>query len=160
MAEEYKSRNGPLFKRLGFTGGLAVALVGLAVAVFAMKTTDRRIFCGSCHVMNEAAWTHKTSSHANLACNECHAPANLAAKLPFKAVAGTRDILVNTFGSPDAIHTNQKTRDVVNANCRSCHAITNMNVASMEAKPYCTDCHRNVHHLRTQPISKRKVADG
>ncbi len=49
-------------------------------------------------------------------------------------------------------------KDVINENCKACHAATNMDVASMESKRYCTDCHRNVPHQRTMPVSTRMVA--
>lgn len=152
------SRNGPSPK-VAFAAGATIAALLLAGAVFAMKTTDSRPFCGSCHVMAEAAWTHRQSTHAKLACNECHAPAGLAEKLPFKARAGTHDIVVNTFGSPDMIHSGQDTKAVVQQNCKSCHTATNMNTASMDAKPSCTDCHRNIRHMRAKPIAQREVAD-
>lgn len=151
------ARNGP---RKAFAAGALAVAVLLAGAVFAMKVTDSRPFCGSCHVMAEAAWTHKLSAHAKVACNECHAPADLAAKLPFKAAAGTHDIVVNTFGKPeDVIHAGLDTKAVVNANCKSCHTMTNVNTASLEAKQYCTDCHRNVRHMKAKPIAQREVAD-
>ena len=37
--------------------------------------------------------------------------------------------------------------------------MTNVNVASMDAKPYCVDCHRGMQHMRMKPISTRMVAD-
>ncbi len=64
-----------------------------------MTATDQALFCGSCHSMSEAALTHKRSPHAKFACNECHAPHNLAAKLPFKAKEGARDIYSTTLGT-------------------------------------------------------------
>lgn len=135
-------------------GALLVGTVGLG-----MKTTDQAGFCASCHVMAEAAWTHSQSSHAKLACNECHAPAPLGHKLVFKTEAGTRDIYHNTFQSvADVIHANQSTKDVVQENCRRCHAVTISTVA-MDSKPYCTDCHRTVPHKSRTPISKRMAAD-
>lgn len=60
---------------------LAVVLVAGAAGAYSMQATDQAAFCGSCHVMSEVAWTHKQSAHAKLACNECHAPSDLAAKI-------------------------------------------------------------------------------
>lgn len=141
-------------------GGVVLGIVVLAALAWGMKTTDSRPFCSSCHIMTPEARTHKMSSHANLTCNECHAPHVLISKLPFKAMEGTRDFFVNTIGTkPDVVAANTSTKDVVNANCKSCHVMTNTKVASMEAKTYCTDCHRGIGHMRMQPISTRMVAD-
>ena len=155
---EVSPRNGPKLKLV--LGGAAIGVVALATMSFGMRVSDSRPFCASCHIMQEAALTHKQSAHANIACNDCHAPHNLAAKLPFKAMAGTKDVYMNTLGTPgDLIHVGLDTKEVVNANCKACHTMTNIGVASMESKKYCTDCHRNVQHMRMKPISTRKVAD-
>ncbi len=140
---------------LTFVGGM-IAMTGAGLA---MKKSDQAAFCASCHVMSEAAWTHKTSVHAKLDCNECHAPANLAEKIPFKTAAGLHDISVNTFGRvADVIHANKDSKRVVQENCRRCHVSTVQNVA-MNAKEYCTDCHRAVPHNKKIPIDRRKAAD-
>lgn len=141
-------------------GGVVLGVLVLAGLAWGMRTTDARPFCSSCHVMGPEAVTHKMSTHANLTCNECHAPAALLSKLPFKAMEGTRDVFSNTFGNvPERIVASAATKDVINANCKACHAMTNIDVASMESKPYCTDCHRGVAHMRMQPVSTRMVAD-
>lgn len=149
-------RTGPWLKV--FLGGLAAGAALLAVMAFAMVSTDQRPFCASCHIMQEAAVTHKLSTHAKLACNECHAPHNLLAKLPFKAQEGLRDFMGNVSGKDIPRPLSARTRDVVNENCKACHFATNSEVASMDAKPYCVDCHRNVAHMRHKPISTRTVA--
>lgn len=141
-------------------GGVVVGVLLLAVLAWGMKVTDSRPFCSSCHFMQPEAVTHKMSTHSNLACNECHAPSTLLSKLPFKAKEGTRDAFVTMLGSePVPLIAGEHTRDVVNANCKACHAMTNINVASMDAKPYCTDCHRGLKHMPRSPISTRMVAD-
>ncbi len=140
---------------LAFVLGM-IAMVG---AGFAVKRTDQAAFCANCHAMGEAAWTHKQSVHAQFDCNECHTPASLPAKLPFKASLGLQDIYVNTSNTvPDLIHTQANMKDVVQANCRRCHLSTTMNVA-MDSKKYCTDCHRSVPHAKKIPIDRRKAAD-
>lgn len=140
--------------------GMVLGAGALAMMAVGMQTTDKRQFCTSCHVMQSAGITHKMSVHANVTCNECHAPSGLLEKIPFKAKAGAKDAYVNTFGHPgDLISAGIATKDVVNDNCKRCHANTNMGVASMEAKPYCTGCHRNVGHMRMKPISTREVGD-
>lgn len=140
--------------------GIIIGSVITVGAGVGMQITDKRPFCASCHIMNEAAVTHKVSGHAKLTCNECHAPHNLAAKLPFKAFSGTRDMYMNTFGKFEMpLKAGESTRKVVNANCKTCHQMTNTNVASMDAKGLCTDCHRNVQHMRMKPVSTRSVGD-
>ncbi len=151
------SCHGPWLKTMLL--GIAVGVGLFASAAVAMHYTDQRPFCGKCHVMAEASVTHKLSTHANQSCNSCHAPTNLISKIPFKAAEGLKDFTSNIQGKDVALNISVRTKDVVNANCKSCHAMTNMGVASMESKPYCVDCHRNVAHMRQKPISTRMVAD-
>lgn len=133
-----------------------VLTVGVAIA---MTATDQASFCGSCHSMAEAALTHKTSIHAELACNECHAPHNILVKIPFKAKEGTRDILATATSSiPDLIHPGEETKEVTQANCLRCHAATTSTV-TMQSKKFCTDCHRHVPHTPKIPVAKRSAAD-
>ena len=139
-------------------GGVVLGFVLLAVAAGIMRETDQRPFCSSCHVMQAAAATHKLSSHANQACNDCHAPAALGSRLPFKAAEGLRDFTGNLAGMEVSVPVSLRTKDVVNSNCKQCHAMTNLEVASMEPKKYCVDCHRNVAHMRKKPIDTRMVA--
>lgn len=140
--------------------GLIIGSIITAGAGVGMQITDKRPFCASCHIMNEAAVTHKISAHAELACNECHAPHNLAEKLPFKAVSGTWDVYMNTLGKIELpLKAGENTRQVVNANCKTCHHMSNTTVASMDVKGVCTDCHRNVQHMRMKPVSTRSVGD-
>ncbi len=145
----------PVWKWLLSGVVLGVALLG--VSAWALTATDQRQFCASCHLMREAAVTQKMSMHANLSCNECHAPHALLAKIPFKAEAGFVDVVANIQGKSLPIPPSVKQRDVINQNCISCHAPVNAKVASMLVKPYCTDCHRSVAHLRLNPISQRTV---
>ena len=149
-------RNGPWLKL--FLGGLVAGVVIVAALAYGMRVSDTRPFCSSCHIMQEAAITHKLSTHANLSCNDCHTPHNLMAKLPFKAKEGLRDFFANVQGKDVPLGPNDTTRAVVNANCIACHTATNTDVASMNVKPYCVDCHRNVAHMRHKPISTRMVA--
>lgn len=139
--------------------GTVAGVVAVAAGTAAMRVTDARPFCSSCHVMQEAGITHKRSPHAALACNECHAPTNILVKMPFKAKEGLRDFYSNAQGKDAPLLASLETRNVVNANCRSCHMTTNANVDVMAAKPYCVDCHKGMAHQRKNPVSTRKVAD-
>jgi len=153
-------------KQAGTTNWFKVAMILLVVLVlgvggaYTMQTTDQAAFCSSCHSMDTSFWTFKNSGHAKLACNDCHAPYNLAAKIPFKAAAGSSDVWSTvTKNIPDVIHANKLHKDVIQANCVRCHTATIEKVA-MDSKPYCGDCHRSVPHKSRTPISTRKVADG
>ena len=137
-----------------FLGGVIIGAILVVVSAYAMICTDQRNFCSVCHIMSEAAITHKLGTHADRSCNDCHAPHNWIAKIPFKAKAGLEDFLGNLAGN-DVTPPSMTTRDMVNANCIACHAQVNANVFSMTAKPYCVDCHRNIAHMRHQPIAKR-----
>ncbi len=147
-------RHGP-WKVLLTGTALGAALVLLAAG--GMAYSDSRPFCSTCHVMREAALTHSRSPHAELMCNECHAPHNLLAKLPFKAQEGLRDFAANLQGKEAPLLARLETREVVNANCRACHKVTNGDV--MMAKPYCVDCHRGMAHQKKIPVSFREAAD-
>ena len=137
--------------------GLIAGVVLAAVFAWSINYTDQRQFCASCHIMQEAARTQKMGAHANLTCNECHAPHALMAKIPFKIEAGATDIYNNIRGVDLPIPPHQKYRDVVRQNCINCHAPVNTTVQSMNIKPYCTDCHRGVAHMPMNPISQRTV---
>lgn len=137
--------------------GTALGAALMCAAVAGMQFSDSRPFCSVCHVMGGAALTQSQSPHARLACNDCHAPHNLAAKLPFKAREGLRDFMANMQGREVPVQARLETRDVVNANCIACHQISTEDV--MMAKPYCVDCHRGVAHQKKQPVSFREAAD-
>ncbi len=141
-------------------GGVVIGVVGLACTSFVLGSTDQRTFCGTCHIMEPQAVTHKLSTHLNVNCNECHLPnGSFVQHYAYKAYTGAYDIFANTTGSYDyPVASTQSMKDIINANCTRCHTATNMNVDSMNSKPYCTDCHRNVPHMRTKPISTRMAA--
>lgn len=154
------ARNGPekrsgKWKWLGC--GLAAGVILAGVFAYMIHATDQREFCASCHIMQEACVTQKMGMHAQLSCNECHAPHALVAKIPFKLVAATEDVWGNITGKDVPIPPSKTQRDVINQNCINCHAPVNRNVAIMAVKPYCTDCHRSVAHMRLNPISQRTV---
>ena len=149
-----ESRHGP-WKML--LGGTVLGAVLVLLAAAGMQFSDARPFCSTCHVMRQAALTHSLSPHADLACNECHAPHNLLAKLPFKAREGLRDVVANIQGKEAPLLARLETREVVNANCRACHRVANEDV--MMAKPYCVDCHRAMAHQKKTPVSFREAAD-
>ena len=142
-----------------FLAGLVIGAAVLAGSAYVSGVTDQRPFCAQCHTMMPQAITQKLSTHTDLTCNECHLPQNPTDKFPYKAYIGLSDVYSENFADVRyPIAASPLMKDIVNTNCKSCHAATNLNVASMESKRYCTDCHRNVPHQRTQPVSTRMVA--
>ncbi len=140
--------------------GVLLGILIILVLGWGMSYTDSRPFCGGCHIMEQAALTQKMSVHANLSCNDCHAPKSLWKKIPFKAKEALKDVYMNMFGNTQLpILSGIGIKDVVNENCKECHTMSNTTVSSMAVKPYCVDCHRNVPHERMEPISTRMVGD-
>ncbi|MDX8364128.1 cytochrome c3 family protein [Cytobacillus sp. IB215665] len=129
--------------------GLFLGVVVAVASAETMNYTDSAEFCSTCHPMDSAYSSFADSTHANIACNKCHAPTDsLGKKILFKAKAGTHDIYMNTFGAdkiPDVIHAKTATIDVIQENCKSCHEGT-LNNLSHDAKENCTDCHRQIPH--------------
>lgn len=131
-----------------------------AATTITLKATDEPEFCASCHVMHEVVRTQQRSVHATLACNDCHLPEGGVGRLYHKAKSGAWDFYQNTLGDPpDVIHASLEMKEIVNQNCRSCHEMTTLNVAAMDAKQFCTDCHRQVPHYSKSPIAERRVAN-
>lgn len=155
QSTERKERTATKWKWL--IGGLAIGVVLSGGFAWSLNYTDQREFCASCHIMREAARTQKMGAHANLSCNECHAPHALAAKIPFKIKAAVADVYGNIRGVDLPIPPHKEFRDAVQRNCVNCHAPVNASVASMNVKPYCVDCHRSVAHMTMNPISERTV---
>ncbi|MBO4317035.1 MAG: NapC/NirT family cytochrome c [Mailhella sp.] len=137
--------------------GIVIGAGGIFAAAAAMTYSDSGPFCSMCHVMEEAAVTHMRSPHAAQVCNECHSPHSLLVKLPFKAQTGLYDIYANFMGHEPPLRASEPTRELISANCRSCHAVSNSEV--MMAKQYCLDCHRGAAHNKKLPIAYREAAD-
>lgn len=140
---------------LGLVSGI-IAAVGVGAA---SRATDQAAFCGSCHSMAEAVWTHKQSVHSREDCNACHLPAALVSRMPMKAATGFHDLRVTaTNAVPPSIQASDSMKRVINDNCIRCHASTISNV-NMTTKEFCTDCHKAVPHMRKLPVSQRRAAD-
>lgn len=135
-------------------------IIGVLGTQMSISATDTAQFCGNCHVMSEAVWTHQQGAHAKQACNECHIPHdNIVNKLSYKAMIGINDIVVNTFMDvEDTIMADDKMKQVIKDNCIRCHYATIKEV-DMDVKGLCTDCHRSVPHMNKLPIDRRKAAD-
>lgn len=105
--------------------------------------------CANCHVMEPyyAAW--QAAPHRFAAtCNDCHTPAGPISKYVVKATNGYHHSMAFTLGGyPDAIKARPESAEVVEDNCRRCHAPLVEDVAH-GGDVACVRCHRSVGHLR------------
>lgn len=129
--------------------GVFTGIVLLAVTEGAINATDTPEFCASCHVYESIITTFESSNHANLKCNDCHAPTDSKlAKYTFKATSAIGHGYMTFFGDiPDVIHVTDNSMEIVEKNCLSCHEAGLENI-SHEAKGSCIDCHRQVPHMK------------
>jgi len=154
--------------------GIVVAFPLFSISYFTMVRTSTPQFCASCHEIQFAYNTWKTSTHVNNAqgfvadCMDCHLPAPQDTFNFFyaKTAHGIKDIFVHfTSGKFDHKEQRRIAYDTFkNAQCQKCHRnllyIPNKRGAMLAhrdviyARPgyekRCVDCHRNlVHNPRT-----------
>lgn len=137
---------------------LAAAAAGLALGIgayafHAAKGTSYMgndpATCANCHVMqgHYAGW-QAAPHHGIATCNDCHTPAGPIAKYVVKAINGYHHSMAFTFGGyPDAIRARPASSEVVEANCRRCHAELVDGIAH-GGETSCIRCHASVGHLR------------
>jgi len=105
--------------------------------------------CANCHVMagHLAGW--QASPHHQIAtCNDCHTPAGLVSKYVVKALNGYHHSMAFTIGGyPENIRARPESREVVEENCRRCHADLVEDIAHSGGVS-CIRCHASVGHLR------------
>jgi cytochrome c nitrite reductase small subunit len=111
--------------------------------------TDDPAACANCHPMQgyHDGWV-RGPHHAAAVCNDCHTPDNPVAKYVVKALNGWHHSSAFTTGEyPDVIRIRERSREVVEGQCRRCHAAL---VASMPGAgdTSCLRCHDSVGHLR------------
>ncbi|PLR79461.1 nitrate reductase [Bacillus sp. V3-13] len=147
-------------KRLLLFIGVFAGIIVSAVTVKTLAYTDSADFCQSCHIMTNVHESFTDSTHAKLACADCHLPhESKAGKLMYKAKAGMTHVYYNTIGSskvPDVIHATESSGEVINQNCIDCHESTLDNV-SHDAKDSCSSCHQAVPHgkgFKTEDFDK------
>lgn len=137
---------------------LAAAAAGLALGIAAYAFWYAKGFsyagndpatCANCHPMIpyydgwQAAPHHKVAT-----CNDCHTPAGFVSKYVVKATNGYHHSMAFTLGGyPDVIRARPESRQVVEANCRRCHAALVEGVAH-GGDVSCVRCHPSVGHLR------------
>jgi cytochrome c nitrite reductase small subunit len=105
--------------------------------------------CANCHVMagHLAGW-QAAPHHLVATCNDCHTPAGPISKYTVKALNGYHHSMAFTLGGyPENIRARPESREVVEENCRRCHADLVEDVAH-SGEVSCVRCHASVGHLR------------
>lgn len=129
--------------------GVFVGIVFFAFTEGAINATDTPEFCASCHVYEHVITNFENSNHAALKCNDCHAPTHSkVAKYTFKGINAVSHGYATTFGAsslPDVIHATDKSMEIIEKNCISCHEPGLQNI-SHDSKESCISCHRQVPH--------------
>ncbi len=143
----------------GFVVSLAAGLgifSGAAVytAVYAKATSylsNDPAACVNCHVMREAFNSWSRGPHHTVAvCNDCHLPHDFLGKWLAKAENGwnhSRAFTLNDFHEPIRVH--KKNLDILDHNCRSCHAEIVHQMTSevkLDDSITCIHCHSDVGH--------------
>lgn len=137
---------------------LAAATAGLAIGVGAYAFNYAKgssylgndpATCANCHVMasHYAGWL-AAPHHRVATCNDCHTPASPIAKYFVKALNGYHHSMAFTLGGyPDVIRARPESTQVVERNCRRCHADLVDGIAHGRDVS-CIRCHSSVGHLR------------
>jgi len=136
---------------------VGVLLLGAVLGVFAWSSEAASYLghepgtCNNCHVMDAQYenWYH--AAHGREAeCTDCHLPhQNIISYYIFKGISGMKDVYSFTFKTyPAAVRANEKTIEIVQANCIRCHLDTVEGILSQD-QPFerrCWECHRMVAH--------------
>jgi cytochrome c nitrite reductase small subunit len=135
---------------VGLIALLAVVATGLYISDFTAYLGNNPSTCNNCHVMDYVyeGWYHAGHSEWTT-CNDCHTPHALIPKYITKAQSGYHHVTAFVSGNiPDAIRAKPHSKDVVQENCKRCHAATidNIDISSMAGERFCFDCHRSSAH--------------
>ncbi len=100
---------------VGYAGGLALG-IGVVMTYGAMEMSGAPAFCGSCHVMGPYYESWKTSSHAEIACVDCHIPPGVTAtfRKKFEALSMVASYVTGTYGT-------NPWAEVDDESCLQCH---------------------------------------
>ena len=146
---------GKLFLLLYIFTGVAAGIGG-ATFYYAKGYSylqDDPAACDNCHIMDDQYNGWQRGSHRSVAtCNDCHTPKNFADKWFTKGLNGWNHSYAFTSGDfHKPIQVNQRNRDILEENCRYCHATVVSCITFHETentKIQCTSCHRNVGHMK------------
>lgn len=154
--------------------GIVIAFPLFSMTYYTMVRTSTPGFCASCHEIQFAYNTWKTSSHVNnpqgfvADCMDCHLPAPHDTVNFFysKTFHGIKDIFVHFFGGP---YDREKNRRIAyatfkNEQCMKCHRnilyIPDKRGAMLAHRSVfysrpgyekrCVDCHKNLVHMRRE----------
>jgi len=152
------------------TLGLLLAFPLFSMTYYTMVRTSTPGFCSSCHEIEFAYNTWKTSSHVNNGqglvadCMDCHLPAPHDTFDFFfaKTVHGAKDVLVHLLGEEYDHSKNRRAAwaTIKNDQCQKCHrnllylpqrrgamlAHRDVLYARPGYEKRCLDCHRNLVH--------------
>lgn len=153
--------------------GIILAFPFFSMSYYTMVRTSTPKFCSSCHEIEYAYDTWKTSSHVNnpkgfvADCMDCHLPAPEDTFEFFyaKTYHGLKDIIIHFTMEPGS-YNNAKNRqavyeDIDNQQCRKCHrnllTMANKRGAMLAHKTVlyprpgyekkCVDCHDHLVHF-------------
>lgn len=152
--------------------GLILAFPVFSISYYTMVRTSTPGFCASCHEIEFAYNTWKSSTHVNNAhgfvadCMDCHLPAphDTVDFFYSKTAHGIKDIVIHFVEGPEA-YDHQKNRQrawatIKNEQCQKCHRnilyIPNKRGAMLAHRDVlfprpgyekrCLDCHKNLVH--------------
>ena len=166
--------------------GIVIAFPLFSIAYYTMVRTSTPQFCASCHEIQYAYNTWKTSSHVNNAqgfvadCMDCHLPAPHDTFNFFyaKTFHGIKDIYVHFAKDMSQYdHEEQKEKayaSFTNNQCQKCHRnilyIPNKRGAMLAHRAVvyardgyekkCVDCHRNLVHIPRPGYGYKQYTDG
>ena len=132
--------------------GFVVALVLVIACGAAYTQLEKPTFCGGCHAMSDNYATWHESSHASIACSECHLPHdNMVQTLAAKTATGLADVYHETMRDYGLdIRTTDKGKEYLQKNCVRCHEATirdtGMGCGKDSDGRQCISCHRNLVH--------------
>ena len=165
--------------------GIVIAFPIFSISYYTMVRTSTPQFCASCHEIQFAYNTWKTSTHVNNAqgfvadCMDCHLPAPHDTFNFFyaKTVHGLKDVVVH-FTQDESEYDHEKQRRIAyasfkNEQCQKCHrnilyipdkrgamlAHRSVLYARQGYEKKCVDCHKNLVHTARQFYQYKQYRD-
>jgi len=166
--------------------GVLIAFPLFSISYYTMVRTSTPQFCASCHEIQFAVETWKTSSHVNNGqgfvadCMDCHLPAPHDTFNFFfaKTVHGIKDVIVHfTQGAGQYDHAIQRQKAYAsfkNEQCQKCHrnilyipdkrgamlAHRSVVFARPGYEKKCVDCHRDLVHMKKPFYDYKEYKEG